>query len=111
MGQQPMRIAAFDDYLRVLAALLRGEVVDYAFGGTTKPITMLLGEHGALMPKIPLYVSGFGPRAMALAGVHGDGLVFAIPPRGVPVAEASPATRGRARRGRGGPWTRSIAAP
>jgi len=41
-----------------------------------------------LEPKIPLYVSGFGPRAMELAGKHGDGLVFAIPPRGVAVAEA-----------------------
>jgi alkanesulfonate monooxygenase SsuD/methylene tetrahydromethanopterin reductase-like flavin-dependent oxidoreductase (luciferase family) len=41
-----------------------------------------------LEPKIPLYVSGFGPRAMGLAGEYGDGLVFAIPPRGVPVAEA-----------------------
>ena len=41
-----------------------------------------------LEPKIPLYVSGFGPRAMALAGEYGDGLVFAIPPRGVPVADA-----------------------
>jgi alkanesulfonate monooxygenase SsuD/methylene tetrahydromethanopterin reductase-like flavin-dependent oxidoreductase (luciferase family) len=101
MGQKPMRIAAFDDYLRVLAALLRGEVVDYAFGGTPKPITMLLGEHGAVIPKIPLYVSGFGPRAMALAGVHGDGLVFAIPPRGVPVAEAlGHARQGAARAGR-----------
>ena len=88
MGQKPMRIAQFDEYLRVLAALLRGEVVDYAFNGATRPITMLLGEHGALTPKIPLYVSGFGPRAMALAGVHGDGLVFAIPPRRSPLAEA-----------------------
>src|SRR2546427_13149820 len=43
--------------------------------------------HG-LEPKIPLYVSGFGPRAMELAGKHGDGLIFAIPPRGVAVAEA-----------------------
>jgi 5,10-methylenetetrahydromethanopterin reductase len=41
-----------------------------------------------LEPKIPLYVSGFGPRAMGLAGEYGDGLVFAIPPRGVPVADA-----------------------
>ena len=32
MGQRPMRIAEYDDYLRVLSALLRGEVVDY--GGT-----------------------------------------------------------------------------
>jgi len=91
MGQRPMRIAAFDAYLRVLAALLRGETVDYAMaGGTPRPIRMSLQANGggSLEPKIPLYVSGFGPRAMALAGLHGDGLVFAIPPRGVPVAQA-----------------------
>ncbi len=90
MGQRPMRIAAFAEYLRVLAALLRGETVDYAFNGVTRPLRMLLHQpgHGVLEPKIPLYVSGFGPRAMALAGAHGDGLVFAIPPRGVAVAEA-----------------------
>ena len=90
MGQRPMRIADFAEYLRVLAALLRGEVADYSFNGVTRPISMLM--HGFkymdLEPKIPLYVSGFGPRAMGLAGEYGDGLVFAIPPRGVPVAEA-----------------------
>lgn len=90
MGQRPMRIAAFTEYLRVLAALLRGETVDYTFNGVTRPLRMSLHApgHGVLEPKIPLYVSGFGPRAMALAGAHGDGLVFAIPPRGVAVAEA-----------------------
>ena len=65
-------------------------MVDYTFNGVTRPISMLM--HGFkymdLEPKIPLYVSGFGPRAMGLAGEYGDGLVFAIPPRGVPVAEA-----------------------
>src|SRR4029077_773274 len=33
MGQRPMRIADFAEYLRVLSALLRGEIVDYAFNG------------------------------------------------------------------------------
>ena len=104
MGQKPMRMAAFSDYLRVLAALLRGEVVDYAFEGRApKPIKLLLGDETrmTLTPKIPLYVSGFGPRAMALAGEHGDGLIFAIPPRGVPVAQAlGHARQGAARSGR-----------
>ena len=90
MGQRPMRMAEFAEYLRVLAALLRGEVVDYTFNGVTRPISMLMHEfkYMNLEPRIPLYVSGFGPRAMGLAGEYGDGLVFAIPPRGVPVAEA-----------------------
>jgi 5,10-methylenetetrahydromethanopterin reductase len=90
MGQRPMKIADFAEYLRVLAALLRGEVADYRFNGVTRPIAMLMHEfkYMNLEPRIPLYVSGFGPRAMGLAGEYGDGLVFAIPPRGVPVAEA-----------------------
>ena len=85
-----MRIADYDEYLRVIGALLRGEVVDYTFAGVTRPIRMLMHEreYMNLEPRIPLYVSGFGPRAMELAGKHGDGLVFAIPPRGVPVPEA-----------------------
>lgn len=97
MGQRPMKMAEYGEYLRVLAALLRGEIVDYTFNGVTRPIRMLMdGRPGMdLDPPIPLYVSGFGPRAMALAGEHGDGLIFAIPPRGVPVAQAM----GHARQG------------
>src|SRR5271165_4965928 len=90
MGQKPMKMAEYSEYLRVLAALLRGEVVDYTFNGVTRPVKLLHREARdmRLDPPIPLYVSGFGPRAMALAGEHGDGIIFAIPPRGVPVAEA-----------------------
>ena len=104
MGQKPMRIADYRDYLRVLSALLRAETVDYSFNEVSRPIRMLMheAEYINLLPKIPLYVSGFGPRAMALAGEFGDGLVFAIPPRGVAVPEAMGHVRqGAARTGRG----------
>jgi 5,10-methylenetetrahydromethanopterin reductase len=85
-----MRIKDYAEYLRVLSALLRGETVDYTYHGVTRPITMLMHEdkYMNLEPNIPLYISGFGPRAMQLAGVYGDGLVFAIPPRGMAVPEA-----------------------
>ncbi len=103
MAQRPMPIAEYDEYLRVLAALLRGEVVDYRYHGRARPVSMLMREkkYMSLEPRIPLYVSGFGPRAMELAGEHGDGLVFAIPPRGVAVADAlRHAAAGAARAGR-----------
>ncbi len=103
LGQPPMRIADYAEYLRVLGALLRGEVVDYAYQGARRPITMLVREkkYMSLEPRIPLYVSAFGPRAMELAGEYGDGLVFAIPPRGVPPAAAlAHARAGAARAGR-----------
>jgi 5,10-methylenetetrahydromethanopterin reductase len=90
MGQKPMRIKAYAEYLRALGALLRGEIADYEFNGVSRPVKMLMHEHNYmnLTPKIPLYVSGFGPRAMGLAGQYGDGLMFAIPPRGIAVAQA-----------------------
>lgn len=104
MGQRPMRIAQYREYLTVLAALLRGETVEYAYNGNTRPVKMLMHDETGYMnlsPKIPLYVSGFGPRAMGLAGEFGDGLVFAIPPRGVAVPEAMGHVRqGAARIGR-----------
>src|SRR5438270_5415424 len=103
MGQKPMRLKAYAEYVRVLSALLRGDIVDYTYNGVTRPIKMLMHEHKymSLEPKIPLYVSGFGPRAMQLAGVYGDGLVFAIPPRGIPVREAlARVAAGAARAGR-----------
>ena len=103
MGQKPMRIRDYEAYLKVLSALLRGETVDYEFNGVTKPVKMLMHDYKYmdLEPKIPLYVSGFGPRAMGLAGEYGDGLVFAIPPRGIAPAEAmSHVRQGAARAGR-----------
>jgi alkanesulfonate monooxygenase SsuD/methylene tetrahydromethanopterin reductase-like flavin-dependent oxidoreductase (luciferase family) len=103
MGQPPMRIADYGAYLRVLRGLLQGEAVDYAYEGTARPVKMLIREkkYMSLEPRIPLYVSAFGPRAMELAGEHGDGLVFAIPPRGVAPAEALAHARvGAARAGR-----------
>ena len=34
----------------------------------------------AFEPRIPMYVSAFGPKAMAVAVKHGDGLIASIPP-------------------------------
>jgi 5,10-methylenetetrahydromethanopterin reductase len=81
MGQPPMKIDEFAEYLRVVRALLDGERVDFTYRGHTAPVELLMREFGfyALEPRIPMYVSGFGPRAMALAGEVGDGLVFSIP--------------------------------
>src|SRR5690242_1682657 len=66
MGQRPMRVADYAEYLRVLSALLRGQTVDYAYNGVTRPVRILMheDEHMNLVPRIPLYVSGFGSRAM-----------------------------------------------
>lgn len=86
MGQPPHRIREFDAYLRTIQPLLRGE--EAPMGPLTsgaqgdKPIRHIMPDKGfvAFDPPIPLYVSGFGPRSLGLAGRYGDGAVLALPP-------------------------------
>ena len=82
MGARPMPIAEFERYITELRVLLDGAEADVAFRGGTRPVRHLMPDSGfvAFRPRIPLYVSGFGPRAMALAVRHGDGLVMSVPP-------------------------------
>lgn len=82
MGAKPMPIAEFERYIGELRRLLDGEEADVTFRGGTRPIRHLMPDVGfvAFQPRIPLYISGFGPRAIALAVRHGDGLVMSIPP-------------------------------
>lgn len=81
MGRKPQRIAEFDAYLQELRPLLRGEEAHLRLGEDSTPIRHIMPEHGFVNfdDRIPLYVSGFGPRSLALAGQHGDGAVFALP--------------------------------
>jgi 5,10-methylenetetrahydromethanopterin reductase len=83
MGHKPMPIAEFDDYLTTLRPLLRGEEANFTWRGRTAPIRHLMPDAGFvdLSTPVPVYVSGFGPRSMGLAGRHGDGIVLSIPPR------------------------------
>ena len=82
MGHKPMRIAEFDQYLTALRPLLRGEETDLAWRGRTSPVRHIMPDAGFVdfEHEIPLYVSGFGPRSLGLAGAHGDGAVLSIPP-------------------------------
>lgn len=82
MGHRPLRIAEFDDHLATLRLLLDGAEADITFRGHTTPIKHLMQDAGfvAFSPRIPMYVSAFGPRAMALAAKHGDGLVTSVGP-------------------------------
>jgi alkanesulfonate monooxygenase SsuD/methylene tetrahydromethanopterin reductase-like flavin-dependent oxidoreductase (luciferase family) len=77
MGQPPHRIREFDTYLTTLRPLLRGEEAEFE----GKPIRHIMPDKGFVNfdAPIPLYVSGFGPRSLGLAGKHGDGAVLAVP--------------------------------
>lgn len=82
MGHKPMTIAEFDRYLSELTPLLRGEEALVSWRGQTSPVRHIMADAGFVnfADPIPLYVSGFGPKSLALAGKHGDGLVLSVPP-------------------------------
>ncbi len=81
MGLPPQRIAAFDDYLSELVPLLKGEESMMRHGDREIPIRHVMPDKGFVNfdDPIPLYISGFGPKSLALAGLHGDGAVLAMP--------------------------------
>ena len=76
MGRKPHNIREFETYLAALKVLLRGEE---APGDDGQPIRHVMPDKGFVnfSDPIPLYVSGFGPRSLALAGKYGDGAIFA----------------------------------
>lgn len=92
LGQKPMGVKAFAEYIRVVRDLLRGEEVAYTLNGVTHPIRFQMREFHFIDIEhdIPIYVGGFGPRAQALAGELGDGLITGIPRGGgIPQALAN----------------------
>lgn len=86
LGQKPMKLAPFAEYIRVVRSLLAGEEVDFTLDGETNPIRFQMREHRFidLEHPIPIYVSGFGPKTQALAGELADGLIANL--RGASVA-------------------------
>lgn len=75
MGQDPMKVSEFREYLRVTRALLNGEAVDYTYNGNTREIEFLHRDRKFvnLDNPIPIYVAGNGPKACQAAGAYGDG--------------------------------------
>lgn len=76
MGQDPIPINEFREYLRVVRAMLHGEETEYTYNGKTTSIVWQ--EHGDgfrnIETPIPIYVAANGPRALRTAGMYGDGL-------------------------------------
>ena len=81
MGLPPQRIAEFDRYLDTIGPLLRGDEAIYHHGRNALPIRHIMPDDGFVnfTDRIPMYVSGFGPKSLGLAGKHGDGAVLALP--------------------------------
>lgn len=80
IGQRPMQIARFREYLRVVRGLLDGDEVEYTLNGKTSLIrfqskALRPGEHGP----VPIHVGAIGPKAQMLAGEFGDAIVTSFP--------------------------------
>lgn len=80
MGMPPQRIKEFDEYLQVLAPLLKGEEAIWPTAAGDRPIRHIMPDKGFVNfdDPIPLYISGFGPKSLGLAGQYGDGAVLAL---------------------------------
>jgi alkanesulfonate monooxygenase SsuD/methylene tetrahydromethanopterin reductase-like flavin-dependent oxidoreductase (luciferase family) len=79
MGQNPMPLGEFREYLRVVRELLAGRPVKYSYRGRTREIQFLHRDRHFinLDHPIPIYVAANGPRVCKLAGEFGDGWITA----------------------------------
>ncbi len=93
MGHKPIPMREFGGYLGELRSLLDGKETEVTFRGATAPTKHLMPDSGFVnfKDRIPMYVSAFGPKAMAIAAQLGDGLVMSVPP--VPAAVEATWTR------------------
>ena len=68
MGLGAMKLADMEEYIRVVYALLRGEIVETEIEGKQQKIQFLNPDAGLFNVKdpIPLHVSAYGPRSQKL---------------------------------------------
>jgi alkanesulfonate monooxygenase SsuD/methylene tetrahydromethanopterin reductase-like flavin-dependent oxidoreductase (luciferase family) len=90
MNLKPLPARKFAEEIRVIRALLDGEEVEYTFRGVTAPTRLLMADRGFvdLEHRVPIIVSGFGPKSQAVAGQLGDGLFVSLPVEERSVARA-----------------------
>ena len=81
MGLPPDRIADLSKYVQTLKPLLRGEEAIYHHREKDLLIKHVMPNDGFVNfnDPIPLYISGFGPKSLGVAGEFGDGAVLAMP--------------------------------
>jgi len=100
LGRPPVKVAPFARYIRTVRGLLAGEEVALEHEGHPRAVRFqnLEGGYVDIAPEIPIHVGGFGPKAQALAGEIGDGLITGIP-RGGTLTRALDNVRAGAERG------------
>src|SRR3954447_13984614 len=71
IGLQPVKVAEFEESCRMIKDLMNGRRVEW--NGKDLKLEWALTE-----PEIPLYVAGYGPKALAVAGRVSDGVIIQL---------------------------------
>src|SRR3954469_25219417 len=71
VGLKPVKVAEFERRLRMIKDLMNGRQVDW----NEKELKLEWAEG---LPEIPMHVAGYGPKALAVAGRVGDGVIIQL---------------------------------
>ena len=72
MGHRPATVATLTEFCDAVRTMLRGEACEY--DGAEGPVQLDWADPYEL----PVWIAAYGPRALAAAGTHGDGLVIQL---------------------------------
>jgi probable F420-dependent oxidoreductase len=72
IGQQPVRVAEFERRLAMIRDFMNGRGVDW--NDKQLQLKWVRPE----LPQIPMWVAGYGPKALAVAGRVGDGVIIQL---------------------------------
>ncbi len=72
IGQQPVKVAEFERRLRMIKDFMNGREVEW--NGKQLQLKWVRPE----LPEIPMWVAGYGPKALAVAGRTGGGVVIQL---------------------------------
>ena len=72
IGQQPVKVAEFERRLAMIKDFMNGRTVDW------NEKELQLKWVRPELPEIPLWVAGYGPKALAVAGRVGDGVIIQL---------------------------------
>ena len=72
IGQQPVKVAEFEEALRMIKPFMNGKEVEW--NGKELQLKWVRPE----LPEIEMHVAGYGPKALAVAGRQGDGVIIQL---------------------------------
>jgi probable F420-dependent oxidoreductase len=72
IGQKPVPVARFEETLQMIKPFMNGEKVHW------NDTDLELGWARRDLPEIEMHVAGYGPKVLAIAGRHGDGVIIQL---------------------------------